>query len=83
MELKPDMFQALRAQVADPSQMGQMEAQLAIWWGMADFHYGDQRQQMIKSFEAVTQESVDAAVKKYLTIDTRTVLLIAPKAQGN
>jgi predicted Zn-dependent peptidase len=83
MELKPDMFQALRAQVADPAQMGQMEAQLAIWWGMAEFHYGDQRQQMIRSLESVTPESVDAAVKKYLIGDTRTVLLITPKAQGN
>ena len=83
MELKPDMFQALRAQVADPSQMGQMEAQLAIWWGMAEFHYGDRRRQMIKSLETVTPEAVDAAMKKYLTIDKRTVLLIAPKGEGN
>lgn len=82
-ELKPDMFQALRAQAADPSQMGQMEAQLAIWWGMGDFHYGDQRRSIIQAFEAVTSEAVGAVVKKYLTNNARTVLLIVPKVQGN
>ena len=81
LELKPEIFQTLRAQVTDPSQMGQMEAQLAIWWAVADFHYGPRRQPMIHSLEAVTANSLTSAVRKYLTKQQRTSLLIETRAK--
>jgi len=80
--LQIEGFGAMRAQLPDPSRMWQLEAQLAINWAVADFHYGDRRGDMIKSFQAVTPESVEAVVKKYLTDERRTSLLILPQAQG-
>ena len=79
LELKPEMFQTLRKQVTDASQMGEMEAQLAIWWAAADFHYGGRRQQIVKSLEAVTAESLTSVVRKCLSDRQRTSLLIEPK----
>ena len=74
------MDPALVKQQAPPDVSAAMiEVNLGLQWGMREFQFGPDRETLAKNLSVLTRDDVQAALKRYLTTESRLVTTIRPE----
>lgn len=82
-QLAQFMDPAVMKQQAPPGMSSAMiEGNIGLQWGMREFQFGPDRETLATNLAALSQDDVQSALKRYLSIEQRLVVTIHPEVSS-